>query len=68
MVRLLLEDAECRKLRRWPVLVIEGCEIEAFMVLEGLVGYNLCSEEEVLFLAFSPLSLKLHALFVEALL
>ena len=63
-VRLLLQDAESGQIRWRPVLVVEGREIEALVLLEGLVGDDPSGEEEMLLLALAALRLDLQPLLV----
>ena len=41
MIRFGFEDFEAGQVGWWPVFVVEGCEVKAFMVLEGLVRDDL---------------------------
>ncbi len=41
MIRFSFEYLEAGQVGWRPVLVIEGCEVEAFVLLESFVGYHL---------------------------
>ena len=65
-VRLLLEDAEGRKVRERPIPFVKDGEVETFVTREGLIGYDFGSQEQVLLLSLLLLSLHLDTFLIQS--
>lgn len=40
-VGLVLENTEGRQVRRWPVAIVEACQVKAIVLSKRIVGNNL---------------------------
>lgn len=60
----VLQDAEGREICGRPVLLVEGCQIEALVRLEGLIRNDLGGQEQMLLVSFPLLRLLQPALLV----
>ena len=63
---LLLEDAECRKVRERPIPLVKDSEVETFVARKGLISYDFSSQEQVLFLSLFLLGFHLDTFFVQS--
>ena len=65
-VRLRFQDAEAWEVGRWPVLLVKGRKIEAFMMCKSVIRDDLGSQEKVLLFALFFLGFKLKSFLVKA--
>jgi hypothetical protein len=45
---LLLQDTETGQIRRWPILLVERCQIESFMLGKRVICDNLIKGHKIL--------------------